>query len=319
MRELLGHTEEARERQGRNTHREREMWGRVGVLVVVVGVLVAACVCGVYADGMPLPFTRVLKSTTPPMSGDDVTIMQNVLMRSPFATSQGNFQVTGKYDLETANAVSRFQFGNNFVPPTGIFDAGTATRLLTLHLDDEYRDDGTILPGYLYKMHIPVHRNRSIETTGTLYDSQMKVLRTFTTRTHGQNGPNGLALNELTSDGSTPTGLATFDLNSPEDDPASYGPYPVNRAVQGLKGNMAFLISNIRNGILMHTGEWPNWNPSMPMPNSHGCVHAHPEDIEAVWHILVDQLGVVVHNNTFGKLPYPYKPQGLLSIELVED
>lgn len=61
MRELLGHTEEARERQGRNTHREREMWGRVGVLVVVVGVLVAACVCGVYADGMPLPFTRVLK------------------------------------------------------------------------------------------------------------------------------------------------------------------------------------------------------------------------------------------------------------------
>ena len=56
-----------------------------------------------------------------------------------------------------------------------------------------------------------------------------------------------------------------------------------------------------------------------PQPNSHGCVHAHPEDIEAVWHILVDQLGVVVHNNTFGKLPYPYKPQGLLSIELVED
>lgn len=28
----------------------------------------------------------------------------------------------------------------------------------------------------------------------------------------------------------------TFDLNSPENDPTDYGPYPVNRAVMGLKG-----------------------------------------------------------------------------------
>lgn len=28
---------------------------------------------------------------------------------------------------------------------------------------------------------------------------------------------------------------------------------------------MKFLISNIRDGILMHTGEWPNWTPSDPM------------------------------------------------------
>lgn len=28
----------------------------------------------------------------------------------------------------------------------------------------------------------------------------------------------------------------SFDLNSPEDDPKSFGPYPVNRAVQGLRG-----------------------------------------------------------------------------------
>ena len=30
-------------------------------------------------------------------------------------------------------------------------------------------------------------------------------------------------------------GLTEFDLNSPEDEPKLFGPYPVNRAVQGLK------------------------------------------------------------------------------------
>lgn len=65
----------------------------------------------------------------------------------------------------------------------------------------------------------------------------------------------GDGLNMLSPDGNTPTGLMEFDLNTPEPDPKSYGPYPVNRAVNGLKGNAAFLIPNIRNGILMHTGE----------------------------------------------------------------
>lgn len=59
-------------------------------------------------------------------------------------------------------------------------------------------------------------------------------------------------------------------------------PYPVNRAVRGLRGNAAWLISNsaattVRNGILMHTGAWANysdWRPPMPMPNSLGCIHA---------------------------------------------
>ena len=66
-----------------------------------------------------------------------------------------------------------------------------------------------------------------------------------------------------------------MDLNSPE--PASseafYGPYPVNRVVAGLRGNMGLLLSTnaseaIRSGILLHTGEWANatdgaWDPSM--------------------------------------------------------
>jgi hypothetical protein len=102
----------------------------------------------------------------------------------------------------------------------------------------------------------------------------------------------GVFLNQLASDGETPTGLAEFDLNSPEDDPVDYGPYPINRMVlvtargagvltapsqvQGLAGNLAVVVQNspsrmIRDGLLMHTGEWPGWNTSMPMPNSHGC------------------------------------------------
>ena len=67
----------------------------------------------------------------------------------------------------------------------------------------------------------------------------------------------------------------------------------------------------------MHTGEWPGWQPPAPMPNSNGCVHAWPASIEAVWHTLVG-LGVQVRPNTNGALPYPYAPQGLLSVELVD-
>lgn len=37
--------------------------------------------------------------------------------------------------------------------------------------------------------------------------------------------------------GNTVTGLVEVDLNSPEPDPASYGPWPVNRFVHGLDGN----------------------------------------------------------------------------------
>ena len=84
-----------------------------------------------------------------------------------------------------------------------------------------------------------------------------------------------------------------------------------------LIGNAIFLIPNIRNGILLHTGEWADWNPSLPMPNSHGCVHAHPEDIQKIWKILVG-LGVKVHENPFGQLPYPYPVQGVVSVEQLD-
>lgn len=76
-------------------------------------------------------------------------------------------------------------------------------------------------------------------------------------------------------------------------------------------------MPHVRNGILQHTGEWPGWSPPMPMPNSDGCIHAFPGSIEKVWKLLVG-LGVKVRKNPFGTLPYPFEPQGLLSVELID-
>jgi len=261
-------------------------------------------------SSMPCPFTREL-SVSEATSGSDVFILQNLLLRVV-----GFLPTTGNFDYNTEEAVIKFQKANKLTP-SGTFDWSTATALLQLALEDKYRDDGTIPPGYKYKVHIPVYRNRSIETIATLYDANMKSLHSFTVRAHGQNNEQGDPLNQFCNNGSTPTGLSTFDLNSPEPDPKPYGPYPINRAVQGIKGNAAIVISDIRDGILMHTGEWPNWTDSQPMPNSEGCIHGHPTDIEIVWHILVS-LGVEVRQNTYGKLPYPYVPQGILSVEQLD-
>lgn len=197
----------------------------------------------------------------------------------------------------------------------------------------------------------------------TLLDKDNTVVRSFRVRTHGHRDDGSAApwpdfgdgddgLNELTSNGNTPTGLATVDLNSPEpaDSEPEYGPYPVNRVLVGLKGNAALLLddgnTSLRSGILMHTGEWPGWDASQPMPNSDGCLHGHPEDIEGLWEDLV-ALGVEVRPNPssskvraeqarervpggrsshtlLSSVPlaaslapvqnYPYEPQGLISV-----
>ncbi|RMX44926.1 hypothetical protein pdam_00020671 [Pocillopora damicornis] len=39
-----------------------------------------------------------------------------------------------------------------------------------------------------------------------------------------------------------------------------------------------------------------------------GCIHVHPDDLKTIDQIL-KKLGVIERQNTFGKLPYPYKPQ----------
>lgn len=246
-------------------------------------------------------------------SGSGVIILQNLVARSPFVH---NLNISGVYDSGTVAAVTAFQAGNK-LPASGVFSPSTASLLLKLHSDDGYVDDGSIPSGYLYKVYIPVYANRSVEVWATLYDRNMSMLYRALVRARGQSNSKGQQLNQFCPNGVTPTGLMTFDLNTPEPDPLSYGPYPINRAVQGLRGNAAFLISNIRDGILMHTGEWPDWNYTMPMPNSHGCVHGHPEEIYEIWQLLVG-LGVEARPNTYGKLPYPYKPQGILSIEQID-
>jgi S-adenosylmethionine/arginine decarboxylase-like enzyme len=53
------------------------------------------------------------------------------------------------------------------------------------------------------------------------------------------------------------------------------------------------------------------------MPNSSGCVHAHPEDVNAIYTILVN-LGVKVNPNPFSGKNYPYKPQGVGVVELID-
>ncbi len=82
------------------------------------------------------------------------------------------------------------------------------------------------------------------------------------------------------------------------------------------------MLPNIRDGLLIHTGNWTtatvDWNPTLDMPNSSGCIHAHPSDVERIYEILTTDLGVKVNDNTFSGKNYPYKPQGVGVIELID-
>lgn len=82
------------------------------------------------------------------------------------------------------------------------------------------------------------------------------------------------------------------------------------------------MLPNIRDGILVHTGNWTtaevDWNPEHDMPNSSGCIHAHPSDVERIYKILVG-LGVEVRDNPFSGKNYPYAPQGIGVVELIRN
>lgn len=287
---------------------------------------------------LPDPFSAhtVLKMGT---NGSDVSIAQYLLSRSHFVDAHAVLADSGVFGIATQTAVTAFQDGNRLSDVThGAIDRLTADTLLALHTyDDGYEDDGrsarSYNNGYLFKITIPVHRNRSIETEASLLDADNQLLFRFRVRTKGyvadgcgtkltrpwpsfNNSRDGL--NMFTSDGMTPTGLHEIDLNSPEDEPKFFGKWPVMRFVQGIAGNAKFLVPQLRNGILLHTGQWPNWTTADPMPDSAGCVHSWPKNIQKVWKIATGrQVGAKVRPNTSGKLPYPYKPQGLASVFLV--
>ena len=296
------------------------------------------------AQPFPQPFHRRLtEGAEPPMSGDDVTILQQLLRRP----NHGNTTCTlacgcgcsHVFDGPTADALECVTNGR-----TRALDAAAAAMVLRLFSSDHWTDDGApaAQSGHLYKILIPVHRNRSVETTATLLDAHNAPLFNFPVRTHGhdvdthgqridgkwpdlsdtgcpfaQTRQGCVGLNSFSADGATPTGLSEIDLNAPEDSAKLYGPYPINRFVRGLAGNAAFLLPSIRNGVLIHTGEWQNysaWQPGQPMPNSAGCVHAYPDAIRTLWRILVEKLHVQARPNTDGKLPYPFAPQGLAAV-----
>jgi len=261
---------------------------------------------------MPLPFTRTLREND---TGNDVVIAQNLLRRSPYVPKDVNF-TSGVFDKESVLATTKFQSGNGLADD-GVVGVDTAQLLLDLHTKDNYSHISSLPDGYSYLITIDVFSDRDKEVNATLFgkddQSVLQPVHTFRVRLHGKS----YAPNQFSRNGDTPTGLAEIDLNTPEDDVKDFGPYPINRFVRGLDGNLGFLVPHIRNGLLVHTGEWAGWTPDKPMPNSDGCVHGHPTDIDKIAQILQEQLHVKARNNTFGQLPYPYKPQGLISIQEV--
>lgn len=293
---------------------------------------------------MPFPFTRELFVNLPSPQGSDVIILQELLkrseqqkkstLRSQPKTSTTQVKVTGKYDQQTAEAVGQFQ--NDYVGKlsvTGVFDSKTANTLLKLFSQDGVKDNGFTAAsmGKLFKISLPVHSNRSIETVGSLYDKNNKLLMKFKARTHGYRNDNierpwpdfgngDVGLTQFSGSGMTVTGVSFIDVNSKEPNATMFGPWPVLRFVQGVSGNAQFLIPNIRNGLLVHTGDWSTqnkpWNPTMDMPNSQGCVHIHPQDLQKM-NTLLAGLGVQVRENPFSAIKYPYKPQGVIVVENV--
>lgn len=80
------------------------------------------------------------------------------------------------------------------------------------------------------------------------------------------------------------------------------------------------VLPNIRDGLLLHTGNWTTdeevWTPEDAMPNSSGCIHSHPSSIELIYNTLTN-LGVEVRENPYSGKNYPYDPQGIAVIELI--
>lgn len=214
------------------------------LLVLISWISILVCVV---CEEMPAPFYRELKVTSPAMSGNDVLIAQTLLVRDDAVDP--SLVADGVYGKQSEQATKDFQAAVKLAV-TGVLDSVTAQKLLDLHEADGVKDNGftAASKGYMYKFHIPVHKNRSIETTATLFDKDNNVLLKFTVRTHGIRsdgtstawpdfGDGDIGYTEFGSSGNTVTGTVEIDLNSPEPNPQVYGPWPVNRIVRGIDGN----------------------------------------------------------------------------------
>jgi len=130
--------------------------------------------------------------------------------------------------------------------------------------------------------------------------------------------------NDLSENGATPSGLMTVDFVVPNIDTGGFGPFPINKAMRGLKGNAAMHFTldgvsrifhpGVRNGVYFHTGYWKQWTSvTQTMPESHGCVHVHPAGIKHLWDTFT----------YYGIKPTdmyhePLQERGLISIEVIE-
>lgn len=89
--------------------------------------------------GYPRPFSRLLKVTSPPMSGNDVVILQNLLQRTatrtPYSSLRANnpAPASGEYTSATASQVTAFQtkHGLSADGEVGPITAGAVLRLLS--------------------------------------------------------------------------------------------------------------------------------------------------------------------------------------------
>jgi peptidoglycan hydrolase-like protein with peptidoglycan-binding domain len=99
----------------------------IKVLLTVVSAYSAFC-----GATMPLPWTRELYLTTPEMTGNDVVIAQNLLLRD---TAVKTFKADGIFGEETEAATIAFQTAHE-LPSTGRVDESTASLLLELHSAD---------------------------------------------------------------------------------------------------------------------------------------------------------------------------------------
>ena len=91
-------------------------------------------ICSVVSTlaAMPQPFTRELAVTDPYMSGNDVIIAQNLMLRDDAVSS---FEANGIYDETTEKATIQFQAAHD-LEDSGIFDEATANLVLSLHSAD---------------------------------------------------------------------------------------------------------------------------------------------------------------------------------------
>ena len=127
---------------------------------------------------MPIPFTRQLELTSPLMSGSDVTIAQNLLIRDDAVES--TLECDGYFGSLSESATKSFQVAHQ-LEESGVLDSTTASLLLDLHSNDNYKDSGFTAAsmGYLYKLYFPVYYNRSIGEYGCITYIPVIPLVTF--------------------------------------------------------------------------------------------------------------------------------------------